>query len=76
MEEATMDANRKNSANITGGHARERRRTPSQVRDEAVEAARHVHRERDFGVGYGNSSGYADVEHFTDRHADPLFRLG
>ncbi|MFC3815632.1 hypothetical protein [Lysobacter sp. GCM10012299] len=25
----------------------------------------HVHRERDFGVGYGNSSGYASDRHYT-----------
>lgn len=37
---------------------------------------RHVHRERDYGIGYGNSSGYATLRHFTDGHADPLFRLG
>lgn len=37
---------------------------------------RHVHRERDYGIGYGNSSGYATLRHFTHGHADPLFRLG
>jgi hypothetical protein len=26
---------------------------------------RHVHRERDFGIGYGNSSGYGCEEHFA-----------
>jgi hypothetical protein len=25
-------------------------------------AVRHVHRERDFGIGYGNSSGYGSQE--------------
>ena len=36
---------------------------------------RHLHRERDFGVGYGNSSGYAAARRFTDGHVDPLFRF-
>jgi trans-aconitate methyltransferase len=35
---------------------------------------RHHHRERDFGVGYGNSSGYASARRYTDGHVDPLFR--
>jgi hypothetical protein len=26
---------------------------------------RHQHRERDFGIGYGNSSGYGREEHFA-----------
>ena len=37
--------------------------------------ARHLHRERDFGVGYGNSSGYASARRFTDGHVDPLFQF-
>ena len=36
---------------------------------------RHVHHERTFGIGYGNSSGYGSVLHFTDGHADALFRF-
>jgi hypothetical protein len=35
---------------------------------------RHHHRERDFGIGYGNSSGYASARRYTDGHVDPLFR--
>lgn len=35
----------------------------------------HVHRERDFGIGYGNSSGYGSALHFTDGHVDGLFRF-
>lgn len=31
----------------------------------AVQPARHQHRERDFGIGYGNSSGYGREEHFA-----------
>lgn len=37
--------------------------------------SRHVHRERDFGVGYGNSSGYGSDRHYVDGHADPIFRF-
>jgi hypothetical protein len=37
---------------------------------------RHLHRERDSGIGYGNSSGYGSERHFTDGHVDPLFNLG
>jgi hypothetical protein len=32
---------------------------------EPAEPVQHVHRERDFGVGYGNSSGYASDRHYT-----------
>ena len=35
---------------------------------------RHQHRERDFGVGYGNSSGYASNRRYTSDWAQPLFR--
>lgn len=37
-------------------------------------ALRHVHRPRDFGVGYGNSSGYGSDRHYIDGHVDPIFR--
>ncbi|GAB3100667.1 hypothetical protein [Lysobacter terrae] len=36
-------------------------------------STRHVHRERDFGVGYGNSSGYGR-ERYTSNGFAPLFR--
>ena len=36
---------------------------------------RHLHRERDFGVGYGNSSGYASNRRYTTNWAKPLFRF-
>lgn len=32
---------------------------------QAAEPVQHVHRDRDFGVGYGNSSGYASDRHYT-----------
>jgi hypothetical protein len=37
-------------------------------------ATRHVHRERDFGVGYGNSSGYGRDRRYTSNGFAPLFR--
>ena len=37
---------------------------------------RHVHRERDFGVGYGNSSGYASSRRYASRNwAAPHFKF-
>lgn len=44
------------------------------IASDAAMPDRHLHRERDFGIGYGNSSGYASARHYTDGHADPLFR--
>lgn len=35
---------------------------------------RHVHRERDFGVGYGNSSGYATNRRYAQDWMQPRFR--
>ncbi|MGI8560464.1 MAG: hypothetical protein ACR2J7_03305 [Luteimonas sp.] len=49
---------------------------PVTAANEPASQARHVHRERDYGIGYGNSSGHASLRHFTDGHVDPLFRLG
>ncbi|RPE80058.1 hypothetical protein [Vulcaniibacterium tengchongense] len=37
-------------------------------------AARRAHRERDFGVGYGSSSGYASVPRYTRDWAPSRFR--
>jgi hypothetical protein len=36
---------------------------------------RHVHHAREFGIGYGNSSGYGSALHFTDGHEDALFKF-
>lgn len=47
------------------------RPVPPETADVSV---RHLHRERDLGIGYGNSSGYGSTLHFTDGHVDPLFR--
>ncbi|MFC3551911.1 hypothetical protein ACFOLC_12950 [Lysobacter cavernae] len=35
---------------------------------------RHLHRERDFGIGYGNSSGYASARRYIADWAPPRFR--
>ena len=35
---------------------------------------RLLHRERDFGVGYGNSRGYASAHRYVDNRAQPRFR--
>lgn len=37
--------------------------------------ARPQPRERDFGVGYGNSSGYASNRRYTTEWAPPRFRF-
>ena len=42
---------------------------------EGAAPVRHLHRERDFGVGYGNSSGYASNRRYTTNWAKPLFRF-
>jgi hypothetical protein len=34
----------------------------------------HLHRERDFGVGYGNSSGYATDRHYVADYWPQRFR--
>lgn len=35
---------------------------------------RHQHRERDFGIGYGNSSGYGCEEHYARPWGPDRFR--
>jgi uncharacterized membrane protein YoaK (UPF0700 family) len=42
----------------------------------AAQAAsiRHLRRERDFGVGYGNSSGYGRERRYTSNGFAPRFR--
>ncbi len=55
----------------------ERRLTPRRGDDGALiapQAAARIHRERDFGVGYGNSSGYALSKRYTSDWASPRFR--
>jgi hypothetical protein len=57
--------------------------TPNGLRDftsvviETVPSAdcvRHVHRDRDFGVGYGNSSGYATDRRYVAEWSPQRFR--
>lgn len=53
-------------------------RFPSQVsRPTAPQAAapRQPHRERDFGVGYGSSSGYASARRYVTASPQRLFRF-
>ena len=40
-----------------------------------VARPRRVRRERDFGVGYGSSSGYASGKRYTSDWAQPRFRF-
>lgn len=40
----------------------------------AAALLRHTHRERDFGVGYGNSSGYASPRRYAGTWGQPRFR--
>lgn len=37
---------------------------------------RHQRRDRDFGVGYGNSSGYASGRRYADNWGNTRFRCG
>ena len=47
---------------------------PSAPSPVAVTPARHAHRQRDFGVGYGNSSGYASARRYATIWGQPRFR--
>jgi hypothetical protein len=51
-----------------------RRAMPELLPAPASELPRHLHRQRDFGIGYGNSSGYGSELHYLDGHVDPIFR--
>jgi len=50
--------------------------TPARAPTRNAEpAARRDYRERDFGVGYGRSSGYASTRQYATRwNGQPLFR--
>ena len=41
-----------------------------------VSTGNNRYRERDFGIGYGRSSGYASDRSYTGRSASSLFRCG
>lgn len=42
----------------------------------AVSVRRREYRARDFGIGYGNSSGYALDKRYTSDWGQPRFRCG
>lgn len=47
---------------------------PAAPEPMVVVAFRREHRARDFGVGYGSSSGYATDRHYLRDHVVPRFR--
>ncbi|GAB3746717.1 hypothetical protein [Lysobacter olei] len=51
------------------------RREAADVAASNVTPIRHLHRARDFGVGYGNSSGYASQGRYTPAWNQPHFRV-
>jgi post-segregation antitoxin (ccd killing protein) len=58
-------------------HSLERRKTPRSnvsAATTAIAAPARIHRERDFGVGYGNSSGYASSRRYADSRGGSFFR--
>lgn len=42
----------------------------------AAHPPRSQHRQRDFGIGYGSSSGYASERHYASQFNQRLFRCG
>ena len=42
----------------------------------STQAPRREHRSRDFGVGYGNSSGYASGKRYADNWGNARFHCG
>jgi len=60
------------TVNFLAAHSVERRKTPRPTATIAVPA--RIHRERDFGVGYGNSSGYASNRRYADSRGQTIFR--
>ncbi len=50
----------------------ERRKTPRT--SATIAAPARIHRERDFGVGYGSSSGYASNRRYADSRGQNFFR--
>jgi len=51
-----------------------REAAPATQNVQPITQARRTHRERDFGVGYGSSSGYASGKRYTSDWAQPRFR--
>ena len=58
--------------NFLAAHFVERRKAPRP--NATIAAPARIHRERDFGVGYGNSSGYASNRRYADSRAQTFFR--
>ena len=55
----------------------ERRKTPRTSTTATTTrntAPARIHRERDFGVGYGSSSGYGSNRHYADSRSTAFFR--
>lgn len=52
-----------------------RQTTAQTLRGSATTSARFDRRERDFGIGYGNSSGYASVRRYTRDSGNQRFRV-
>lgn len=55
------------------GHVAPRPSAPSIARPASY---RDAPRNRDFGVGYGNSSGYASGKHYATNWGNARFRCG
>lgn len=49
--------------------------TTAPTAAKTVAPVRHLHRQRDFGVGYGNSSGYASNRSYASNWVQPRFRF-
>ena len=54
----------------------ERRKTPrtAPTTTTANAAPARIHRERDFGIGYGSSSGYGSNRRYADSRSQTFFR--
>lgn len=51
-------------------------RSCTERRIATAPSGRRTHRARDFGVGYGSSSGYASEKRYTPAWSNPRFRFG
>ena len=61
-----------NTVNVRTPSFVERRKTTRPTPMAAAPA--RIHRERDFGVGYGSSSGYASNRSYADNRGQTFFR--
>ena len=48
--------------------------TPSKPPNAIAMPTRQCYREREFGVGYGTSDGYASLRRYADHRPQPRFR--